>query len=65
MCPGQRVLSPVHQVGKQREGHLQAGGQQGRVQAVGASQEQTGHELRNHGQGSQVIYFILFNQRCK
>ena len=54
MCPGQRVLSQIHQVGKQREGHLQAGGQQGRVQAVGAPQEQTGHELRDHGPSSQV-----------
>ena len=51
---GQRMLSKVHQMGKQREGNLQAGGQQGRLQTVGASQEQTGHELRDHGQSSQV-----------
>ena len=59
------MLSKIHQMGQQREGHLQIGGQQGRVQVVGHAQEQTRHELRNHGQGSQVIYFILFNQRCK
>ena len=37
---GQRELSQVHQVGQQGEGHLQAGGQQGGVQAVGDAQEQ-------------------------
>ena len=42
---GQRLLPEVHQVGQQGEGHLQAGGQQGGVQAVGAAQEQTRHEL--------------------
>ena len=49
------MLSKVHQMGKQREGNLQAGGQQGRLQAVGASQEQAGHELRDHGQSSQIL----------
>ena len=53
-CPGQRVLSQVHQVGQPREGHLQAGGQQGCVPAVGAAQEQARHELRDHGPRSQV-----------
>ena len=38
---GQRMLSKVHQMGKQREGNIQAGGQQGGVQTVGTSQEQT------------------------
>ena len=33
---GQRMLSKVHQMGKQREGNLQAGGQQGGLQTVGA-----------------------------
>ena len=33
---GQRMLSKVHQMGKQREGDLQAGGQQGGLQTVGA-----------------------------
>ena len=51
---GQRMLSKVHQMGKQREGNLQAGGQQGGLQAVGTPQEQAGHELRDHGQSSQV-----------
>ena len=51
---GQRVLSEIHQMGKQREGDLQAGRQQGRVQALGPSQEQTRHELRDHGPSSEV-----------
>ena len=51
---GQRMLSKIHQMGKQREGDLQAGGQQGRVQALGTPQKQTRHELRDHGQSSQV-----------
>jgi len=42
---GQRLLPEVHQVEQQGEGHLQAGGQQGRVPAVGAAQEQARHEL--------------------
>jgi len=54
-APGQRVLSQVHQVGQPREGHLQAGGQQGGVPAVGAAQEQARHELRDHGPRSQVL----------
>ena len=54
-CPGQRVLSQVHQVGQPREGHLQAGGQQGGVPAVGAAQEQARHELRDHGPRSQIL----------
>ena len=58
---GQRMLSKVHQMGKQREGNLQAGGQQGRLQTVGASQEQAGHELRDHGQSSQVRLTSLYN----
>jgi len=49
------VLSQVYQVGQPGEGDLQAGGQQGGVPAVGAPQEQAGHELRDHGPGSQVL----------
>jgi len=49
------MLSKVHQMGKQREGNLQAGGQQGGLQTVGTSQEQAGHELRDHGQSSEVL----------
>ena len=52
---GQRMLSKVHQMGKQREGNLQAGGQQGGLQTVGSPQEQAGHELRDHGQSSQIL----------
>ena len=48
------MLPQVHQVGQPVGGDLQAGGQQGRVSAVGHAQEQAGHELRDHGQGSQV-----------
>ena len=51
---GQRVLSEIHQMGKQREGDLQAGRQQGRVQTLGPSQEQTRHELRDDGPSSEV-----------
>ena len=48
------MLSQIHQVGKQREGHLQACGQQGCIQTVGTTQEQTGHELRDYGPSTQV-----------
>ena len=41
-------------MGQQGEGNLQAGGQQGGVQAVGPPQEQAGHELRDDGSRSQV-----------
>ena len=58
---GQRMLSKVHQMGKQREGNLQACGQQGGVQTVGTSQEQARHELRDHGQSSQVRLASLYN----
>ena len=49
------MLSKVHQMGKQREGNLQAGGQQGGLQAVGTPQEQAGHELRDHGESSEIL----------
>ena len=49
------MLSKIHQMGKQREGDLQAGGQQGGVQTVGTPQEQARHELRDHGQSSQIL----------
>ena len=52
--PGSRVLPQVHQVEQQGEGGLQAGGQQGGVEAVGDAQEQARHELRDDGQGAQV-----------
>lgn len=54
------MLSKVHQVEQQREGNLQAGGQQGREQAMGPTQEQAGHELRDHGQGTQVCSWNNF-----
>ena len=49
-------------MGQQREGNLQAGGQQGGLQTVGTSQEQTWHELRDHGQSSQVRLTNLYNE---
>ena len=49
------MLSQVYQVGQPGEGDLQAGGQQGGVPAVGAPQEQAGHELRDHGPGAEVL----------
>ena len=52
--PGQEHLPPLHQVDPEGEGHLQTGGLQGRLQAVGQTQEQAGHELRDHGAGTQV-----------
>ena len=54
-APVPRQLSPPYQVAGQRQGGLQDRGQQGRLQAVGASQEQAGHELRDHGQSSQIL----------
>ena len=41
-------------MGQQGEGHIQAGGQQGGVQAVGPPQEQARHELRDHGTRAEV-----------
>ena len=41
-------------MGGQGEGHLQAGGQQGGVQAVGDAQEQARHELWDDGPSPQV-----------
>ena len=52
---GPRVLSEVHQMEQPREGGVQAGGQQGGVPAVGDAQEQARHELRDDGQGTEVI----------
>ena len=52
------MLSQVYQVGEQREGDIQAGGQQGGVQTVGHAQEQAWHELRDHGQSSQVVFTV-------
>ena len=49
-------------MGQQGEGHLQAGGQQGGVQAVGAPQEQAGHELRDHGPSTEVTEKSLSRQ---
>ena len=46
---GQEHVSQVHQVDAAGKGHLQAGGLQGRVQAVGQTQEQARYELRDHG----------------
>ena len=42
-------------MGQQGEGHLQAGGQQGGVQAVGPPQEQARHELRDDGASAQIL----------
>ena len=52
---GPGVLSVVHQVVGQTEGGVQAGGQQGSVEVVGRPQEQARHELRDHGQGPEVL----------
>lgn len=52
---GQGVLPQVHQMDQQGEGCLQAGRLQGGVQAVGHAQEQAGHELRDHGEGTEVL----------
>lgn len=42
---GQEYVSQVHQVDTEGEGYLQTGRLQGRVQAVGQTQEQAGYEL--------------------
>lgn len=42
---GQEHLSQIHQVDTEGEGHLQAGGLQSCVEAVGQTQEQARHEL--------------------
>lgn len=46
---GQEHLSQVHQMDPEGEGHLQTGRLQGSVQALGKTQEQTRHELRDYG----------------
>ena len=56
---GQRVLSEIHQMGKQREGDLQAGRQQGGLPPVGHAQEQARHELRDYGTGTKVVFLVL------
>lgn len=53
--PGPRVLPALHQVDEPREGRLQAGGLEGRLPAVGAAQEQAGHELRDDGPGAPLL----------
>merc|ERR1712203_294198 len=53
--PVSSQLSCLHQVGRQRQRGLQAGGQQGGLQAVGTAQEQAGHELRDHGESSEIL----------
>lgn len=52
---GQGVLPEVHQVDEQGEGSLQVGRLEGRLEAVGVAQEQAGHELRDDGQGAEVL----------
>ena len=56
------MLPEVHQVGQPVGGDLQAGGQQGRVPAVGHAQEQAGHELRDHGPSTEVTEKSLSRQ---
>lgn len=51
---GQKHLSQIHQMDSERERHLQAGGLQSGFKAVGQTQEQARHELRDHGESSQV-----------
>ena len=53
--PVAQLLPRLYQVGGQGEGRVQAGRQQGGVQAVGAPQEQARHELRDHGPGAEVL----------
>lgn len=50
-----RVLSTLYQMDESRAGRLQAGRQQGGLAALGHTQEQTGHELRNDGQGTALL----------
>lgn len=52
---GPRVLPAVHQVDEPGQGRLQARRLEGRLQAVGHAQEQTGHELRNDGARPPVL----------
>lgn len=54
-APGSRVLSALHQVDEPGEGCLQAGGLQGGLPTMGNAQEQAGHELRDDGQGAEVL----------
>ena len=51
---GQGKLPAFHQVDQQGERCLQVGRLQGRLQALGPSQEQARHELRDNGPSSQV-----------
>lgn len=53
--PRQGVLPEVHQVDQQGEGGVQAGGLEGGLEALGPAQEQAGHELRDDGEGAEVL----------
>lgn len=55
-----RLLSAVHQMVEPGKGRIQIGRLQSGVEALGRTQEQTGHELRNDGTSSQVLYFSVF-----
>ena len=52
-------------MGQQGEGHLQAGGQQGGVQAVGPPQEQARHELRDDGTSPEVTFKLENSTRYR
>lgn len=56
-----RLLSAVHQMVEPGKGRIQIGRLQSGVEALGRTQEQTGHELRNDGTSSQVIVLFGFH----
>jgi len=49
------LLSEIHQVVESGKGRIQIGRLQGGVEALGRTQKQAGHELRDDGTRSQVI----------
>ena len=60
-----RVLSPTYQVDKPTPGHLQTHRLKIRVAALGPSQEQTRHELRNDGPSSPVSICLMSLPSCR
>ena len=55
---GQGLLPALHQMDQPGEGRLQTGRFQSRFPLMGSAQEQTRHELRDHGPSSKVPYFF-------
>lgn len=56
-----RLLPEVHQMVKPGKGCFQVGRLQSGVQALGRTQEQTRHELRDDGTCSQVRIYVNMN----